>query len=350
MNTNIVRRLFRLLAWRSPSPPQSPSLGAFALPPELIYMISAHLDDLSAVSLALTCRTLCVLCFPKDLHLHNKEKAELLLWLERKVANVYFCEHCTKLHCWNKRWAKPFEQWWGTSLPCEQRSDHRLLNVSGVCWISYHYARLVMNRHFYGLDHGLPLHKIESSCRDGFREYKNSGRESLKARIIDDRLLLLTTWTMTGRDARLLRAYIDSLGIRLCRHMAIHANNHIPKQLPELDIQRAIPGYFAPCSASLGSCPVCLTDYDIDIHWNQKKKRFFILTYCYRDLGQCRSPSDWSWRSMTSLRAQGITRKELSQDYWLDYGLGVVRDRWTKADNITGSDTGTWVDVPVIPE
>lgn len=308
-------------------------------------MISAHLDNSSTVSLALTCRTLYVLCFPKDLHLHDKEKAELLLWLERDVAHVYFCEYCTKLHNWNKRWPKQICRRWSTCLPCEIRADHSFLIVSLTCWIPYHYARLVMNRHSYGLDHGLPLHKIESSYRVGDWDYKSSGHESLKARIVDDRLLLLTTWTTTGRDARLLRAYIDSLGIILCQHMAMHAYKH-SEQLPELDIQRAIPGYFAPCSASLRSCSVCLTDYDIDISWDQKKKRFFINLRCYRDLGQCRSPSDWSWQSMTSYRAEGTIRKALSQDYRLEYGLGVVRNRWTKTDNVTERDPGTWIDIP----
>ncbi|KAF1966523.1 hypothetical protein BU23DRAFT_417492, partial [Bimuria novae-zelandiae CBS 107.79] len=79
-------------------------------------------------------------------------------------------------------------------------------------------------------------------------------------------------------ETRSLRNYVYGLGRNTCPHLTMSrgSRDYVPVQLPELKIGRAVPGYFAPCYASFGSCSVCLTDYDIDIVWDNGKSGFII--------------------------------------------------------------------------
>lgn len=141
-----------------------PGLGAFALPPEITLEITSHLDNSSTTSLALTCQTLYHICFPGDLLLYMVEKEELLLLLEKDVADLYFCHQCVKLHRWHRRWSKFIPPWYDEILPCKRSLENHLLRA-GSYHISYYHARLVMNRHFYGFGHGPPPKALNERTR-----------------------------------------------------------------------------------------------------------------------------------------------------------------------------------------
>jgi hypothetical protein len=335
----------RFLALFRPRRPRS-GLGRFALPPELILMIATHLNGLSIISLALTCRGLHRLCFPQRPNLNTTEKEELLLLLEKDIATLYFCHYCVKPHRWYKRWDNSISPRVEEGLPCKLQLLRNFLCLPLTCYIPYHLARLVMNQHIYGLNHGLPLHIFEEQARIHYPLSGATDSESLHARIVDDKLLLLSVKTISHSrgHSKTLRGYVDSLGHRVCRHFTLWKGHYhyAPVQLPELARDTNALRYFAPCNQSLGSCPFCLTDYCVDISWRGIRKGYFIKVLVYRQIGDCRSPFDWSWRSMTTLQ----TVDEPRTAHPLEYGPGIVVDRWNKVDGVNSRTKSEWVEIP----
>jgi hypothetical protein len=74
----------------------------------------------------------------------------------------------------------------------------------------------------------------------------------------------------------------------------------------------------------------------------RRKNGYLIKVLVYRELGDCRSPFEWSWRSRLTVREDEKHRKEISADY----GSGFSRDRWNKADGVSCSSQDGWVNVP----
>jgi hypothetical protein len=321
-----------------------PGLGTFALPPEIILEITSHLNNPSMISLALTCRTLHWLCFPEHLVLDKTEKQELLLWLEKDVATLYFCHYCVKLHRWHRRWSRSITPWYEELMPCKETIDNHLVHPP-TCHIPYYVARLVMNRHFYGPKHGPPAHILE----DRNRLYHADGvvnSVSQHARIVDDQLLVLTVISSSHSrgDSTSLRSHIDSFGHSVCTHITLSEQcpDYAPIQLPELAKNEVTQDLFLPCNQAFGSCAFCLTDYSISITRPGKKKGYVVEVFIHRQLGDCRSPFDWSWRTMSAMR----TGEEPRIAHPSEYRPGCVRDRWNKAEGIANKAHGRFVTIP----
>jgi hypothetical protein len=152
-----LARPFRQM--RAPS-----NLCLLNLPLEIILMIATYLDECALVSLALTCRSLHGLWERRNLPLQLAEKEKLLLSLEKDIPFLYYCHHCVKLHRWHGRWSRSIAPWYEERLPCKRSLDKHLY-IPLTCHIPYYYARLVMNRHFYGSKHGLPLHVLNKRAQ-----------------------------------------------------------------------------------------------------------------------------------------------------------------------------------------
>ncbi|KAH3907653.1 hypothetical protein HBI56_180500 [Parastagonospora nodorum] len=144
-------------------------------------------------------------------------------------------------------------------------------------------------------------------------------------------------------DATSLRRSIDEHRKHtVCPHIGMRQGSpeFAPAQLAEL--APSPTSEFRVCEGAFGSCPFCLTDYRIDISWQGEKKGYAIKLFVYSQLGDCRSPFEWSWRSRLAVR---IDEKHRT-DYSADYGPGYVRDQWNKAEGFTCSSRGGWVNVP----
>lgn len=307
-------------------------------------MINSHLNNSSMTSLALTCQTLHRLCFPKHPLLDTAEKEELLLLLEKDVATLYFCHYCVKLHRWHGRWSRSISPWYEERMPCKRSLDNHLF-LPITCHIPYYYARLVMNRHFYGPTHGPPSHKLKERARF---YYSDGVVESVSqhARIVDDQLLVLFVKSISHSrgDSTSLRSHINSMGHSVCEHLTLAEGcpDYAPIQLPELAKDTTTPSLFLPCDQAFGSCTFCLTDYSINISWQGERKGYVVEVFIYCQLGDCRSPFGWSWHTMSTLQ----TEEEPRTAYPLDYRPGYVRDRWNKADGIASRTHGGWVEIP----
>ncbi|KAH7371569.1 hypothetical protein BKA66DRAFT_444026 [Pyrenochaeta sp. MPI-SDFR-AT-0127] len=350
MVVSVVYELFQRLAilvrlWRP-----RPGLGAFALPPEITLMIATHLSNPSVISLALTCRHLHSLCFPRPPRLNTPEKEALLLLLEKDLATLYYCHYCVRLHRWYSRWGNYIHPFVYEDLPCKQQLHLSVVSLPLICYIPYHHARLAMNRHFYGANHGPSVQYFAERASMHNSLFSLSGTisdsRSLRARIIEDQLLFLSVTTMchSRGDSRTLRNYVDSKGHLVCRHLT-QSNRYsdcLPMQLPELAKDKITPEHFAACHQSLRSCPICLTDYCIDISWRGRRKGYVIKVSIYRLLGDCRSPFSWSWSNMATW--QGVDEPRIK--FPIQYRPGIVRDTWTKADGLDEGAQCDWVEIP----
>jgi hypothetical protein len=262
------------------------------------------------------------------------------------VATLYFCHRCAKLHHWHRCWSRSITPWYKESIPCKGGEDNDDLVISHLRFIPYSYARWVMNRHFYGSTHGLPIKKFEERTlllrySDGFVE-----KISQHARIVDRQLLVSSTITMAHSrgDSASLRRHVGRSRADVCTHLVLsrcHEYNGTA-DVPELVKDAATQNEFRPCEQSFGSCVFCLTDYRFDIQWQGPKKGYIIKMLVYRQLGDCRSPLDWTWRARVDPQMEQKTRTAYSPEY----GPGYVRNQWNKVDGIASRTPGAWVQVP----
>jgi hypothetical protein len=348
--SSITRKVGVGFRWLSELPavlfrPRRPRSGleACVLPPEIFLMIATHLPNPSIISLALTCRTLYGLCFPQCPNLNEAEKEELLLFLEKDIATLYFCHLRAKLHRWSKSWGRYINGPVNDDLPCKRLFVRYCFDWLNFCYFPYHHARLVMNRHFYGAAHGLPLQRCEGRQWLQHPFSRVTDYVSLRARIVDDKLLFRSVRNLSHSrgNFKALRSYIDSTSCHVCEHLSPERGRpDIGRlQLPEMAMDNLTSDHPTPHNDSVRSCPICLTDYCISI-W-QDRKGCFIKIFTYRQLGDCRSPFDWNWRIMRGLQLEFEKPRERTLER-----PGIVRDRWHKADGLEGQTQCEWVQLP----
>lgn len=287
----VVRRLARIFQQRR-APSERCTLD---LPVEIILMIAKHLDECALLSLSLACRGRHGLWERSSLSLPLAEKERLLLLLEKDIPSLYYCHLCIKLHHWHGRWSRSIAPWYNERLLCKQSIENHLW-LANSCHIPYYHARLVMNHHFYGSEHGLPLHVLDERAQS-IHYIRAVAVTSQHARIFRDKLLVLSVMSIRGRqgDAEMLRRHIDNYGNSVCKHLAI---GNIPMQLSEVAKSGTAPGQFLVCGPTFGSCTYCLTDYSIEISWQGERKGYNIELHVYRGLGDCRTPFNWHWPSI----------------------------------------------------
>jgi hypothetical protein len=233
----------------------------------------------------------------------------------------------------------------------------------------YHHARLVMNRHLFGVPYGLPLenlnrHYVEFSTR-GNRPWT----QNWSAKIVDDELFLRNIHVYSCLDS-------ENSGIGnttnhqfhfICQHILTGippqykspTNQHICEEIPELIDHRACQ--LNSCRDVSRSCIGCLTDYQITIkrleknefairniaktpsvgpynngklaYWSDEAKThkpphaagWEITIVSYHQLGACRSPEDWKWKTMVSFAGLLIAQRDP-----VCYPPGSVMRKWQK--------------------
>jgi hypothetical protein len=202
-----------------------------------------------------------------------------------------------------------------------------------------------MNRHLYGSTHGVSINKFNKRAKTVEDPFGVTITVSHHASIVDDKLLVSSTMIMSHPqgDAASFRRSIDERPRPVCAHIGMrkpHSPGLAPAQLPELEASPS--SAFRRCKGAFGACPFCLTAYRIDISWQGAKKEYLIKLVTYRQLGDCRSPVEWSWRSRLALRTDEVHRIEFSPNY----GPGFARDRSSKTEGVMCSSRGEWVNVP----
>lgn len=112
------------------------------------------------------------------------------------MANLYFCHYCVKLHRWHRLWSKYFPPWYEESMPYKQSMDKHFYLLL-TCHIPYYYARLAMNRHFYGPAHGPPSKKLRERAYTCYHPEGVVDSMYQQVHIVDDQLLVLSVVSMS---------------------------------------------------------------------------------------------------------------------------------------------------------
>ena len=322
-----------------------PDCYLIALPPEILNMITSHLEKSHLTLFALTCRLLHRLYSYESRNLRLADRIELLRLLAKDSNPYYFCPQCIKLHPW--KLCSPFS----TIYRHERETRHYTRGRSctdrcgflrsGSYFIPYHYARLVMSAHLYGALHGIPVHDLNDHRTFTFSRDVSESYD-WEARIIDNQLLVSSTITFVQKQGneKLLKEHIASHGPSICHHMRTSDGNVLSDSrwtLPELSSGGE---GFIPCAGSVRSCPVCMTDCCIDIHWDCSGRGWIIKIITYQQLGSARlarSPDDWAWINLTGYPSWPYRFRHPAAR------PGLLRHIWSKADKETLDIEGRWV-------
>lgn len=275
-----------------------------SLPLETLLHIADYLDKKSIAAFANTCKTMYRNFSLRTISPTFKGLSFVTL---QEMANpgMYFCHACHSLHAWDPAWrVQPYEP---------DKADHFFNGRnSGValdnCWpmkfmlykawlpCPYPFARLVMKRHFFGPEHGLPIQALETAAVDVVRFDGVKQDESLQARIVGgDQLMLKISITAryTGslsvrNPRRLLNAWAKSHRVNFCGHMSMPyvVLNHDPRDTTDYKL-----------------CSRCKTDVRIRSNWpglrthsvpdkQENHDGWTIMFEAYRFLGNCRGHPD----------------------------------------------------------
>jgi hypothetical protein len=283
-------------------------VGLATLPPELILCITGHLtaaDDVLA--LALTCRGLSVMLLARTLpFMEISSQEKLLLRLERDLgATHYFCTYCFQLHG-TASLSPP-----GQQIAFRRWLDNTCLRMDFCPLLSgfrfgYYQARLIMNRHFYGPDCGLPLESLDLVIPHVGRR----GWTSIyTGKIINDELILFVTHKFVPQTSTVeaLHKLASSRPYWICRHDDVP----IPKQREQTYSQK-------------GFCDRCLTDYRIQVQ-QEDTGQFSMVVYSYHLAGSVRHHMDWKWQALTRWTRSGYWPKRRDEK---QYPPGYVSNMW----------------------
>lgn len=345
MTTQTICSKWSLGTWLQPtaapelSVPQTDHSQAppvLQLPPDILLSVCDHLDTPTTLSLSLTCRSLFAVCFTTgNRNINPLEKRQLLLLLEKDTiaAGNYYCFSCNKLH--------PFESTWGPhqqskqykSRPCNTRD--RFSPTGNPYDLSFAHARLVMNKHFYGPEHGISIDNICITHQE--RREAATVRCSTDAKIIDDELCVRRKYslTLTNEQVHKFRKCAGSRDFKICEHTALFSTTQYRQQIPEL-LRSAYGGVetMVPCDNAPGSCGLCLMDYDVTIIPAAIDRSVWHITVnAYHQLGQCRSPDDWKWARFTEMSRSHLFFPNRPNRRGSAYNIGQVSQLW--ADHAT---------------
>ncbi|KAG4280139.1 hypothetical protein FPRO06_11472 [Fusarium proliferatum] len=312
---------------------KDPRGNIICLPPEIILEIAEHLSNVSLISLSLTCRPYHILLstFTRNVKLEATELEDFLQILEKDCASSYFCYICVRLHQRDRRgMVDPGNCYkWDCRKNCFLHFNFHMWFDPGLM-IKYAEARLIMNRHFNGPTHGLSLDTL--NYHGNIHRYNDDGTElwTSIARIIQDELFLQRTMVIWIPKYLGVQEIQHGLYFPVCLHVRSNINYGCRSSariglygLPEVaELSEA----FKSCDNSLGSCPICFTDYSITIRWKSHQRQGWrIEVVSYQQFGHCRSPYDWKWRV-------AVERSTWNEPRCRTQNPGLVRQRWMCPD------------------
>lgn len=403
--------MFEIILEQLPKPSQDEESECrlLQLPQELIDLIISYLPMPWALSLSLTCKPLHAavqglgIVLAKRDPREFKHRGEFLSTLQKDLPGYYFCYCCFKLrrliqdadwdhqpHKWTPGPFHPRSWWlseqnnvWHVPMP------YQYPTFKSHFHIDFMEVYLIMNTHFLGPSHGIPLKTMErfvafqdqielNICQPSGSHGSHPGdhprsrhglcgisqrkpevfprleglwrfTHQIVPRIVDDKLYVARFYRISGPLVpwQCLARLISSLEPEVCRHTWCSAAssppfcNLIPLARNNNDTQRSLPGnglYMVPLGASSesDSCTACHTDYDISLTQDKDNREWVFSLRAYHCLGACRSPRDdlWSW---------------FTHDFPLRLGEAAVRqhDRFRRASKLSrhaGTARRKWIE------
>ncbi|KAM0244649.1 hypothetical protein ACHAQJ_010738 [Trichoderma viride] len=312
-------------------PKKTPILDA---PSDVLLLIGDYLDAPELLSFKLACRSTYAL-FPqtyKTMRPGQKKRFLPLIEKDPLGKGTVYCPSCNKLH--------PFQESSGPHSESEvtgerQRklarcmSRHRFSPLGNHFGLSYAHARLAVNRHLYGSEHGVPLSNLCVEHSE-FRDMATI-QCSTSAKMMDDELFLQRTYAFTVAEAHVaeFRKCTGARDFKLCEHTSFFSGSTAFRQyIPELQRKpKNGDDGLVPCREAPGSCGLCLMDYDITIE-PCADESWRVVIRAIHQLGSCRSPDDWKWARFTEACRPHLYFPNRPNRRGSTYGPGTVQKRW----------------------
>lgn len=323
------------------------------LPVDIISLFQAHLSPASKIAFSLACRGLYERYFASARKARasasDSEKRDTIFLLEKDVSHrEFFCPFCRCFRRFGpgcKEGLCSFERY--HNLDPEDSGSRRLaISDNQGPEITFPLGRLVMNRHFFGEDRGLPLSCLEVTDLPvkAWGEGKNAltWKETRRARIIGDELYLRCTHVLDQAEQQDMDSWDlrDSLRGRsfygFCKHQATGRVIRNPVFVGHRKMRYAIgDSKWFTAHKELGfGCPKCLTDCTTSVEWRPRLEVGADGTACE----DARKRGGWvfrvdTYRQLGSFRQAGDPRFMLACTSSLEHTRRqLVDSEWTKID------------------
>ena len=237
---------------------------------------------------------------------YNTERTEFLFLLERdNYARYWLCKECAVLH--------QKEAWFWRCLTFE----------CGLVWgfepsLKWVHMNLIMQRHFYGKEFGLPIEALSQHWKSPHKSIQC--REIIRhGKIIDNELFIKLRLTI---DASLCP---EKVPILICHHLSTKScgTSRHPTEFQHLIScrlrhLRSLQKFCAFCTPILRRCKWCAIEYDLPISDGSKEPKLDIDVWANLGSGQDRNDPKWSL----------ISSYGFPEDKPLKYELGSIRARY----------------------
>ncbi|KAL7929062.1 hypothetical protein V8C35DRAFT_284695 [Trichoderma chlorosporum] len=149
----------------------------------------------------------------------------------------------------------------------------------------------ILHSHTTAFAHDFPVEQLLPRVKLTSQWNNIQAIKRWNARIVMNQLVLYSHTTLNYQgDPRRAGQYIDMGLVSICRHVntgRLMFANHAPPQ----------EHYFSRRHGSITSCPICSSDYTVDIVWNQGHLSLEISSYHIIDTAQ--PPKEWTWDVMS---------------------------------------------------
>lgn len=294
---------FRLSSQRTDAANQADTITVshlLQLPPDLVLPIASYVEPEDAAALSLSCKALwAILCGQQlSMNLSDTRQKKLLLRLERDLGKShFFCSYCTKLHGFL---SLPL----GTTYrPFESSSCVGIAYTLGIIsfWLLYYHGRSIMNRHFHGLDSGLPLKSLNAKLINHFAHHESPREDAvwnvhLQAKIVQDELVVRAEHTLEhAGDLYGLWAAVERQCHYLCSHSPTYGTNI--RRICHIRMGSDILAHGS------SSCGMCATDWTIQVAKVSQPLPKHVIRVCSYHLlgGGVGSHYDWKLQGWLNL-------------------------------------------------
>ncbi|KAK4077922.1 uncharacterized protein Triagg1_3616 [Trichoderma aggressivum f. europaeum] len=284
-----IRRLL-CLGRREPDVEQSPRpLQHWEIRNNIISIITGHLDQTPLVCFASVCPDF----YNGYFHPSIAEQQRIQVGLGRVPVRAYRCYDCDAYHPLRQ------EYWFNAQFfTCNDFNGGHLspqhLPMRGFDYslsVPFELARKIMNAPLDQSSHDCPVEQLVPRYPLQTYQENVAYTRSWQARIIDDQLVLHSYTALTLTIDRRLPGQSVNMGIiSICRHVNTGRLLLVHREPPQ-------ENYFSRRHGSILSCPVCDTDYSIDIIWEGGHWVVGISTY--HVLETAKTKSNWTWNVMS---------------------------------------------------
>ncbi|KAK7537603.1 hypothetical protein IWX49DRAFT_570412 [Phyllosticta citricarpa] len=292
------------------------------LPTELLEIISGGLSRADRRNFRMTCLELRRRTAPGPWTTEDQKA-----WVrarEEHQPDGLLCHSCHRFHRFSREMDNEFPKSHYIHQPHLECGRKQGMVLLGTRWLKFCHVQLLMNRHRWGREHGVPLDALsmpyESPPPPGLsRPDQFRMKQMWKAKVVQGQLYLKGKYTISGDFSDIVATLESRKPIRICKHRTTEFGivKHLCRRISE---QIASPSIWPEKHESrcfgLDYCDFCYTDYQMTLGYLPDGLHCVSFETWHR-VGSCHSPEDRNWQAlilddpikMISVNASSIIRR-----------------------------------------